>query len=98
MGTLGANIAYRAGTLYSTGPGVSTGWCCKTMAAPRHWRMVCIRTLSTVRPWPAAPVVIGPANGHIRYSTAVAREVRNAQPFVFEYAGASSRIAPKVTS
>ena len=35
----------------------------------------------------------GAAIGHIRYSTAGSSELRNAQPFVFEYAGGSLAIA-----
>src|SRR5215475_1860702 len=33
------------------------------------------------------------AIGHVRYSTAGSSELRNAQPFVFEYAGGSLAIA-----
>jgi amidophosphoribosyltransferase len=36
------------------------------------------------------------AIGHVRYSTAGSSELRNAQPFLFEYAGGSIAIAHNV--
>ena len=58
-------------------------------AATSRWAWC--RTRSTRRPWPGCRGET--AIGHVRYSTAGSSELRNAQPFVFEYAGGQLAIA-----